>query len=142
MLAFNHILSGSIIGLLVPAPLVAPVAFATHFIFDMLPHAFGEEPPYSRFLRIQIRVDAVLSVAAIIFVSLLFPNKLFLVGLGAFFATVPDVLWLFWRRGGPKWFDRMLDFAHWIQWGERPYGWIFDAFYGLMMVITLHLLAS
>lgn len=141
MLAFNHILSGSIIGLLVPAPLIAPVAFVTHFIFDMLPHAMGEEPPFSRNLKIQIGIDAVVTVAAIIFVIALFPDKLFIVGLGAFFATVPDALWLFWRRGGPKWFDGMLDFAHWIQWGERPYGWIFDAFYGLMMVITLHLLS-
>jgi len=141
MLAFNHILSGSIIGLVVPAPLVAPVAFATHFLFDMLPHSFGEEPPFSRRLKIQIGADAAVSVAAIVFVVILFPHKVLLTGLGAFFATIPDALWLFWRRGGPKWFDKLLDFAHWIQWGERPYGWIFDTFYGLMMCITLYLLA-
>ena len=141
MLAFNHILAGSIVANIVPVPLVPVVAFASHFVLDMFPHAHGEEPPYSRFWKIQLAVDAVVSLLAVVFIIWLFPANWLLVGMGAFFGVLPDVLWLVWRKG-LKWLDKFLDWAHWIQWGERPYGWIFDAFYGLVMGITLYLLAG
>lgn len=136
MLAFNHLLAGSIVATIVPAPLVPVVAFASHFILDLFPHAHGEEPPYSRFLKTQIWIDAVVSVAVLVFLFLLFPDNWPIIMTGAFFGFLPDALWILWRKG-PKWLDKFLDFAHWIQWGERPYGWIFDAFYGMTMVIIL-----
>lgn len=141
MLGFNHLLAGSIVAVIVPEPLVPVVAFSTHFVLDLFPHSFGEEPPYSRALKIQIAVDAVLCVATLIFLFALFPTKLPLILMGAFFGFLPDCLWIFWRKG-PKWLDRFLDFAHWIQWAEVPYGWIFDGFYGMVMCITLYLLAG
>lgn len=141
MLAFNHILAGSIVAVVVPAPLVPVVAFASHFVLDLFPHAYGEEPPYSRFLKIQVAVDALASLAVIPILLLLFPDQWLIVGVGAFFGLLPDFLWLAWRKG-IKWLDTFLDWAHWIQWGERPYGWIFDAFYGMLMLITLYLLAG
>jgi hypothetical protein len=140
MLAFNHILAGSIVAVTVPAPLVPIVAFTSHFVLDMFPHAFGEEPPYSRFLKIQIVVDAIVCIPIIILLLFLFPHQWLIVGIGAFFGLLPDFLWLLWRRG-PKWLDKILDFAHWIQWGERPYGWIFDALYGFLMIFALVVLA-
>jgi len=141
MLAFNHILSGSIIAVVTPAPLVPFVAVASHFILDTFPHAHGEEPPFSRFLKIQIAADALVSVGALILVFALFPPQWLIVGIGAFFGLLPDFLWLIWKKG-PKWLDKFLDWAHWIQWGERPYGWIFDAFYGFLFVFTLFALAD
>jgi len=137
MLAFNHMLAGSIIAVITPAPLVPVVAFATHYILDLFPHALGEEPPYSRFLKIQIAIDAVVSTAVVIFLFLLFPKNWPIIMTGAFFGFLPDALWIFWRKGGPQWFQKFLDFAHWIQWGERSYGWIFDAFYGLIFTLVL-----
>jgi len=141
MLAFNHILAGSIVAVVTPAPLVPVVALASHFVLDVMPHAYGEEPPYSRFLKIQIATDALVSLAVIPVIVALFPDQWLIVGIGAFFGFLPDLLWLLWRKG-PKWLDRFLDWAHWIQWGERPYGWIFDAFYGMVMLITLYILAG
>ncbi len=136
MLAFNHLLAGSIVATIVPAPLVPVVAFSSHFVLDLFPHAYGEEPPYSRFLKIQILIDAAVSLLVIVFLFLLFPKNWLLIMTGSFFGLLPDFLWILWRKG-PKWLDKFLDWAHWIQWGERPYGWIFDAFYGMMMVIIL-----
>ncbi len=134
-------MSGAIIALVVPAPLVPLVAFASHFVGDLLPHSYGEEPPYSRFLKIQMGIDAILSIAAIILLVVLFPSRLIIVAIGAFFAFLPDAFWIFWRKG-PKWLDKILDFAHWIQWGERPYGFIFDLFYGFLFGFTLFALAG
>lgn len=141
MLAFNHILAGSIIAAIVPAPAVPVVAFVAHFVMDLFPHAHGEEKPFSRFLKIQIAIDAMVTVAAIILVAVLFSDRLLIIGMGAFFCLLPDFLWLLWGRG-PKWLDKFLDFAHLVQWGERPYGWIFDVFYGFVMIVILFHLAS
>lgn len=144
MLLFNHALAGSIVAVVTPTPLtplVPVIAFATHFLLDLTPHAHGEEPPFSRFLKIQIGIDLFLTPFALLFALVLFPEQWFLVGIGAFFGMLPDSLWLLWKKG-PKWLDKFLDWAHWIQWGERPYGWIFDATYGMIMCITLYLLAG
>lgn len=142
MLAFNHVLAGSIVAVVTPAPLVPLVAFISHFLLDLFPHAHGEEPPYSRFLKIQIGIDAVVTLVASVFVLWLFRDQWFIVSIGAFFGLLPDFLWIFWKKGGPKWFQKFLDWAHWIQWGERSYGWIFDAFYGFLFVFTLVVLAQ
>ena len=144
MLLFNHALAGSIVAVITPVPAAVPVvAFATHYLLDLTPHAHGEEPPFSRFLKIQIGIDLVLTPFAVLFAFVLFPDQWFIVGVGALFGMAPDFLWILWRRPGlPKWFNKFLDWAHYIQWGERPYGWIFDATYGMIMCITLYLLAG
>lgn len=142
MLAFNHLLAGSIVAVVTPAPLVPFVALTSHFLLDLTPHAHGEEPPYSRFLKTQIVIDAVICAFIIPFVLWLFPSQWLIISIGMFFSFLPDTLFLYWRKGGPQWFQRFLDWAHWIQWGERSYGWIFDAFYAMLMIITLFSLAG
>lgn len=140
MLAFNHILAGSIVAAITPTPLVplVPVfAFVSHFILDLFPHAHGEEPPYSKFLKAQIIFDTMISLVAIGYIVWLFPDRWFMIGVGAFFGLLPDFFWVLWRKGGPEWFQAFLDWAHWIQWGERPYGWMFDLFYGGVMTVIL-----
>lgn len=143
MLGFNHVLAGSIIAVITPAPLVPIVALASHFILDLFPH-FGESDtvkPGTKSFRNLLLLDGLLCIGGYLLAVSLFPSQWFTIAIGAFFAAFPDVLWLAWHRG-PKWLDRFLDWAHWIQWGERPYGWIFDAFYGMMMAIILFLLSN
>jgi len=142
MLGFNHTLAGSIVAVLVPAPLVPVVAFASHFVLDLTPH-FGRSEmvyPYTRSFKRLLVVDALLCITGLTFAVWLFPTHWFIVCVGAFFGTLPDFLWLLHHRGS-AWFDQFLDWAEWIQWGERPYGWIFDVFYAMMMAITLYLLS-
>lgn len=142
MLVFNHMLAGSIVALTVPGPLVPVVAFSSHYLLDMTPHGYGEEPPFSRRLKIQFAADAVVSVITLVFLLCFFPMAQWpAIGIGVFFGVLPDALWAFWRKG-PKWLDRILDFSHWIQWGERTYGWIFEAFYGFLFVFTLFALTG
>jgi hypothetical protein len=142
MLAFNHVLAGSIIAVVTPAPIVPFVALASHFILDLSPHTGDSETRYAynnQFIA-QLIIDALLCLAAIIFAVWLFPSQWLIIGIGAFLAVMPDFLWPLWHHG-PKWLDKFLDWAQWIQWGERPYGWIFDVFYGFLMVFTLVVLS-
>ena len=142
MLAFNHVLAGSIIGVVTPAPLVPVIALASHFILDLSPHSGDSETryPYNRRFIIQLVIDALLCIGSLVFAIWLFPHQWLIIGIGAFLAVMPDFLWTLWHRG-PKWLDKFLDWAHWIQWGERPYGWIFDAFYAFLMVFALLVLS-
>lgn len=143
MLGFNHVLAGSLVAVLVPAPLVPVVGFASHFILDLTPH-FGNSDrvkPYTRPFKIWLVIDAILCFIGLGYAMWLFPDKWFIVGIGAFFGALPDFLWLLHHRLW-RWLDRFLDWAEWIQWGERPYGWIFDVFYALVFAFTLAALAG
>jgi hypothetical protein len=142
MLLFNHALAGAAVGAIVPLPLVAPIAFATHFLLDVMPHAYGEKPPFSRFWKIQFSADIVLTIIALGVLYYLFPeNQRFIIGLGAFFGMLPDCLWLLWKQG-PKWLDKFLVWASMIQWAEWRHGWILDLLYGATLVYFLALLAK
>lgn len=143
MLGFNHSLAGSIVAVLVPTPLVPVVSVAAHFVLDLTPH-FGRSEsvyPYSKPFKIWLATDALLCIVAALLAMALFPDKWFIIGVGAFFGVLPDLFWPLWHRG-PAWLDKFLDWAEWIQWGERPYGWLFDAFYGFLFTFTLFALAG
>jgi hypothetical protein len=142
MLGFNHTLAGSIVAVIVPAPFIPIVALVSHFILDLSPH-FGFRPqdnPYKKPFVFILILDGLMCIACTLLAMALFPDKWFLVGMGAFFGILPDLFWPLWHKG-PKWLDKFLDFAEWIQWGERPYGWIFDALYGFFMIVILYMLA-
>ena len=144
MLGFNHVLAGSIIAVITPAPFVPFVALASHFLFDTFPH-FGESKtvyPYTKSFKWLLAIDALACILGLILAIWLFPSQWFIVLIGVFFSASPDFLWLFEHRGGPQWFQRFLVWANRIQWGERPYGWLFDVFYAGLFVFTLFALAG
>lgn len=143
MLAFNHVLAGSIIAVITPAPLVPFVALASHFLLDLTPHTGNSDTryPYTKPFLIQLIIDGFLSIVGFVLALTLFPDQWFIISIGAFFGAAPDLLWPLWHHG-PKWLDKFLNWAEWIQWGERPYGWLFDLFYGFLFVFTLFVLAE
>lgn len=142
MLAFNHTLAGSIIAVVTPPPLVPFVALGSHFLLDMTPHSGTSDTmyPYTKSFKALLVADALLSIAGFAFAVWLFPAQWLIIAIGAFCSACPDLLWPL-EHHGPKWLDKFLSWAHWIQWGERPYGWLFDAFYGMMMCFALYFLA-
>ncbi len=144
MLGFNHTLAGSIVAVITPAPLVPFVAFASHFLLDLAPH-YGNDPkvkPGNKAFRRLIAIDGTLCVLAYAFAVLLFPSQWLIIGIGVFFSLLPDFFWLFLKHRLERAFDRFLKWAGDIQWGERPYGWMFDGFYGFIFTLTLLSLAS
>lgn len=137
MIGFNHTLAGAIIAVVLPAPFVPFVAFLSHFLLDMTPH-FGRSKrfsPWTTSFKWLLVGDAILCFASLFFVWWLFPDKWFILTVGAFFSTLPDFLWMF--RGKSKKFAWFFDFASIIQWGERPWGWIFELSYGVCFVTVL-----
>ena len=144
MLGFNHVLTGSIVAVITPAPLVPLIAFASHYLLDIMPH-YGNNPkvqPGKQAFRWLLSIDGALCILMYAWAVWLFPEQWLIIGIGAFFAVLPDFFWLFLRHRISKSFDKFLDWAGRIQWGERPYGWIFDMLYGLIFVFILFMLAE
>jgi hypothetical protein len=137
MTGFNHALTGAAIGLALQNPLlVIPVALASHFVLDVIPH-FGGHPIYEwghkHFFKL-IALDAVLCVAGVGLTLWLAPQAAIAIFLGVAFAMLPDLTLIhYYTHGKPK--NWLHDFHLGIQWFERPSGILVEASY-LVFIIT------
>lgn len=131
MTGINHVMTGAVIAVAVKQPeLAIPLAFASHFALDALPH-FGvdyhERHDYPAFKRILV-VDLIATPLLLVLIPF------WLSSWTAYFAMLaavgPDTIWFMkfyvdWRRGVkfslPQ--DPFSRFHKKIQWGERPWGW-------------------
>lgn len=141
MLGFNHTLAGAITGIIIPLPAVPLVAFASHFALDVFPH-FGRHAkfkPYTTPFLILLAADGILCLGAAVLGLWLAHEQWLAVGLGIVFSILPDLMWLL--GGNIRQLKPFLRFSSMIQWGERPWGWILELIYGLILAIILLYLA-
>jgi hypothetical protein len=143
MTGLNHTLVGAAVALTFKNPiLIAPIALASHFVCDALPH-FGDHPklkPYNSAFMKYLRIEALLCIAALLFAIALSPTNWFILGLGAAFATLPDFLWPFQHKF-PRWTAPFYRFHTVIQWGERSYGWTYEIVYASLLIWLIVVLA-
>jgi hypothetical protein len=140
MFLTNHVLTGTLIGLEVEQPVViAPIAFASHFVMDGLPH-FGH-PKMGGFRSWKFwiigGIDFTLACAIVVGSCLTWPDKAIRIGVGAFFAALPDLFYipeiLFNKR-----LDRRLRMVHSkIQWSETPPGIIVEGGWAVAVVALI-----
>lgn len=92
MTATNHALAGAVIGLTVTQPVIAlPLALASHFVMDAIPHfgvGFAKNVKRRRIFHSYLLIDAIL--LAIIMASLYFAGVGWLVFACLFLAGCPD----------------------------------------------------
>ncbi len=144
MIGFNHALSGALVAILTPPQYVAYVpliAFLLHFVLDIFPH-YGRDdtaPVHSHKFNRILAVDAVLCVAVLVLAVMLYPQHALLIGVGIFFAVLPDFLWVFhyYIKVTFKAARLFFTFAEKIQWGERPWGWSLEILYAMIMLTLL-----
>ena len=137
MTGLNHTLAGCLIALATPAPIAPALAFGSHFLLDAVPH-FGRHPKFYKFsphLKALILFDGAASLLAMAIVIWLFPAQWLIIGLCSFMAVLPDLMWIFQKMlRTPQWF---LTFSSLIQWGERPYGWVYECSYSVAGIALL-----
>lgn len=131
MVAVNHALTGAAIGLLVGQPILAvPLAVASHYVCDVLPH-FGLNLPdkiaiRSNIFRNYLVVDSMACMSLVLILFIVQPEHWFLASICAFMAAAPDFLSInryLTIRAGKKWKPGIYTkFAGDIQWFERPIG--------------------
>jgi hypothetical protein len=150
MTAANHALTGTFIGLSLGNPWLAlPLAFASHFVCDAIPHfdvpgKTAEDRMSSRqFLYIQIIMGAVLCGLIVLGLALSRPEHWFLAALCAFAAASPDLLYvpryMYLKKTGRDSVDRFWfwKFHNAIQWFQRPVGFIVEIVWAAGMVILI-----
>ncbi len=143
MIGFNHVLVGSIIAVTVKQPVaVAPIALASHYVCDATPHMGRIQAftPWKKTFLALLCIDAVVCVSILLVGLRVWPELWFSLLIGTAFATLPDFLWIHYHKAGkPRWW--IYRFHTWVQWGERPYGWTYEAVYAGLFVLFLWRLA-
>lgn len=96
MTGFSHATTGVVIALAVHNPALAlPMALASHFVLDAIPH-YGDDnlDGSNKAFRRFILIDAIagFSISALMF--FLLPEQRVLIVLCAVMATIPDLMWL------------------------------------------------
>ena len=137
--------TGAVIALVVKQPLLAvPLAFASHFVLDALPH-YGvpqdRRHEYRSFKRILI-VDALCTI--VLGITMIVLTHSWLV-LGCMVAALsPDTVWgfklLLDKQRGKKFTlptDPFSRFHKNIQWGERHWGWIIELIWAVASIVGL-----
>lgn len=92
----NHLLTGAALAKFLPAPIAIPLAFASHFVLDALPH-FGyqtieERMRYPGVFKLVITADVIFSV--LIAISLIKSGHYFWF-INGLIAYSPDLLWIY-----------------------------------------------
>jgi hypothetical protein len=126
MTATNHALSGALIGAFLPLPIAIPVAFASHFVLDALPH-YGiphNKRNTSRSYRFIVFFDIFF---ALCFVASAIMFRKWKMGILGGVAYSPDSTWAFYYFIQGKNFrietrNRFMSFHNSIQRLERPWG--------------------
>lgn len=95
MQAFNHVTFGALLATTLPEPLALPLAFGSHFLLDSFPH-YGEDelaPRGSRPYLVRIIIDALLSVALMLYFISRVPVAAPAIIVCSLLAILPDLLW-------------------------------------------------
>lgn len=129
MIGFNHALTGALFAAYLPLPVAVPLALASHFVLDALPH-YGishDKRNKSKFWKIFFTIDVLATFGLALFAILDHHYAMFLGGLAG---VIPDFLWV-GKVVRTKSFD-LSEHSNWftkwhagIQKLEKPWGlWI------------------
>lgn len=145
MTATNHAATGAVLALAVQHPFIAfPLALASHFMLDVLPHygvPYDKRPHHQTFGRV-LAIDAVMLPVTAIALLFIADAAWWVVLIAMFLAICPDFVWVYryWREKKGLVLAKN-KFTYWharIQWGERPWGWIVEiAWYVLIVGVLL-----
>jgi hypothetical protein len=136
----NHILTGAAFAKFLPLPVAIPLAFASHFILDALPH-FGfktveERIRHVRLFRAIIVADIVATAAISCWLVKGGHSRWLLVGFAAY---APDIWWIYrftveekFGKRIPTAGNRFIQFHRSIQRYEREWGIGVELIYGFV----------
>lgn len=145
MTTANHVLVGTLIAVTVKQPaLVLPLAFASHFVLDALPHFGYSGSGYG--VAFRHKAFFAMEFFGLTGIALLLATSLYgfnLVLLASIIAVSPDFEWVYryflYERKGlkpPKTF--LTDFHKKIQWCERSWGMIPEIiFFAILYTVLL-----
>lgn len=147
MTGANHLVTGAVIGAAVVQPAVAlPLALASHFVLDALPH-YGDTSKKSwlgRNFNYVLIADAIVGSLFLLALLATQPVNWGIMALCAVISVLPDVVWvphyIADMRGNIRPMGAFARFSKWIQWGERPWGlYVEIVFFAVLLSIFTHI---
>jgi hypothetical protein len=147
MRAINHAMTGAIIGLSVAAPVAIPLALASHFALDALPHE-GNLGLSHKGNTALLSVDIALCFVLVIIIFAISPQYWWLAILCAFLATSPDFMWISVHKNHakgktPKPISErhvVVRLHHKVQWFQQPVGLIVEVAWAIITGLCLYFL--
>jgi thiol:disulfide interchange protein len=123
------VVAGAVIAAAVPQAAIAiPLALASHFVMDALPH-YGDNDKHSwlnRHFKYVLGIDLLLTLLFLLALIIAQPIGWVLLVVCGLVAVSPDILWLPYFLADLKHehreHSRLAKLLKWIQWGERPWG--------------------
>ena len=145
MTATNHALTGAIIGLSLGNTLIAvPIALASHFVLDSLPHfGVGKDATTKSWFPKLLTIDILGCFILVAVLAHAQPQHWLTAAVAAFAATSPDFMWLpgfiRFNKGQPQKAARniIMRFHAWIQWYQQPLGALVEAAWAFIAVAVL-----
>jgi len=130
MTATNHGLTGALIGAFLPLPIAIPVAFASHFVLDSLPHYGIPLKKRNETLVYRFIVYSDTLVALFIAATAVILHK-WNMEITGWVAYSPDALWVvhYYKQDKNlhiKTKNKFMEFHRAIQRWERPWGILID----------------
>lgn len=149
MTAINHALTGAIIGLVIVDPVIAvPVAFASHFALDALPHFGSSRKDFLKSLSFKsmLIIDALLCILLVVILAIIRPQNWFIAAICAFVATSPDFVWIgkyLEANKGRTWkVNKFSKFAAAIQWFQRPIGAVVEVAWLVAAIVLMRVIIA
>ena len=138
MLATNHAFAGSIIGAILPLPVAIPVAFASHFVMDALPHygiSHSKRNKHAVY-RLIVFSDTFIALSYAAAATVLHKWNMEICG---WVAWSPDLVWVVYYLTHnrdlhikPK--NSFMRFHKSIQRYERPWGIVIDLAFATVLI--------
>jgi len=142
MTATNHALTGAVIATVIRQPLLAvPLAFASHFLCDALPH-FGVNLKFnSKAMYTWLLFDGLAALLAAGLLLKIGVQNPMLLAICGFVAMSPDLSWLYYglkhKLGIVKSYDLITKFHHKIQWYQKVPGIFVEFTWAVLMVVII-----
>ncbi len=144
MLGLNHTTTGALIAITVKEPaLAAPLALASHFALDAIPH-HGNDSRYSHGspgFHPKVSLDGILSAVVLVGAIMAWPSHAVIISLCVFLSLLPDFLWPLARHvkhSGPLW--AFFKFHKIIQRSETPPGIVVEYVWAAVTGMALFLI--
>lgn len=142
MTATNHALTGALVATVVKQPwLAVPLAFASHFVCDAIPH-FGANLKFpGRAMYTWLVIDGFTALFFAIFLIYKGVENPVLLAICGFVAMSPDLAWLYYGLKGQlsklKSYDPISKFHSKIQLYQKPPGLVIEFIWAFLMVTLI-----
>ncbi|MGD0284212.1 MAG: hypothetical protein ABSB12_01260 [Candidatus Saccharimonadales bacterium] len=147
MTATNHAVSGALIAVYIHEPIIAlPLALASHFVLDGLPHLGIKKHNSQLFAKVLI-VDITVASLILLGIVILQPAYWLLMFSCAILAMSPDLMWLplyirELKHLPAKSTNWLMRFHGNIQWGERSWGYLIEipwfVLTFILLIVSIH----